>query len=129
MNKSVRYITSLALTALGLLSVFLTSSVIFDLFGIREMEGNYVLFIVYANFISGFIYIVSAYGLSTKKTWTVKLLALSSIILIVAFVGLNFHINNGGIYETKTFNAMIFRTSITILFTIIAYFTITKTIK
>lgn len=129
MNKSVRYITSLALTALGLLSVFLTSSVIFDLFGIREMEGNYVLFIVYANFISGFIYIVSAYGLSTKKTWTVKLLALSSIILIVAFVGLNFHINSGGIYETKTFNAMIFRTSITILFTIIAYFTITKTIK
>ena len=129
MNKSVRYITSLALTALGLLSVFLTSSVIFDLFGIREMEGNYVLFIVYANFISGFIYIVSAYGLSTKKTWTVKFLALSSIILIVAFVGLNFHINSGGIYETKTFNAMIFRTSITILFTIIAYFTITKTIK
>ena len=127
MNKVVRYITGLVLLALGFLSVFLTSSVIFDLFGIREMEGNYVLFIVWANFISGFIYLTSAYGLFTKKEWTTKLLAVSSIILITAFIGLNFHINTGGLYETKTFNAMIFRTSITIAFTIISYFTIIKT--
>jgi hypothetical protein len=53
----------------------MSGSVIFDLFGIREKEGNYVLFIVLANFIAGFFYLLSAYGMLTAKALGVSFAA------------------------------------------------------
>ena len=105
---------------LGLVSLFMTTSIFLDLFGIRAKEGNYVDFIVGANLICSFIYLISAYGLATQKVWTTKLLSLAVAILIIAFLGLGVHISNGGIYETKTVKAMSFRTILTIIFTIIS---------
>ena len=98
---------------------------IFDLFGIRAREGNYVLFVVWSNFISSIIYLTAAYGLVKNEKWTISLLALSTVILIIAFVVLKIHINAGGLYETKTVGAMIFRISITLLLAIVSYFLIT----
>jgi hypothetical protein len=126
MKKYLPYIAAAILTAFGLLTLFLSSSVIFDLFGIRAKEGNYVLFIVWSNFISSILYLIASYGFVASKKWTANLLGISAIILITAFAGLIIHINTGGIYETKTIGAMIFRISVTLVFTIIAYFTITK---
>ena len=126
MKKYLPYIAAAVLAAFGLLTLFLSSSVIFDLFGIRAKEGNYVLFIVWSNFISSILYLISSYGFIASKNWTAKLLGISAIILITAFAGLLIHINTGGIYETKTIGAMIFRISVTLVFTILAYYTITK---
>ena len=126
MKKLIPYLLATILSAFGLLTLFLSTSVIFDLFGIRAKEGNYVLFIVWSNFISSFLYLFAAYGLVKNKKWTTKLLAISSIILIVAFIVLQFYISSGGIYEKKTVGAMIFRISVTLVFAIIAYFTISK---
>lgn len=126
MKKYIPYSLAFILTAFGLLTLFLSTSVIFDLFGIRAKEGNYVLFVVYSNFISSIIYLFAAYGFIKRKKWTTTILGLSFLILIVAFIGLNFHINSGGIYEIKTFNAMIFRTAITLVFTIISHITLKK---
>lgn len=126
MKKIIQYAAAFILGAFGLLTLFLSTSVIFDLFGVREMEGNYVLFIVWANFISSWLYLFSAYGFFKQKKWTTILLGISTLILIVAYFGLKSHINAGGIYELKTVGAMIFRTSLSLVFTILAYFTITK---
>ncbi|MBP6584966.1 MAG: hypothetical protein KA215_04785 [Flavobacterium sp.] len=126
MKKLIPYLLATILSAFGLLTLFLSTSVIFDLFGIRAKEGNYVLFIVWSNFISSILYLFAAYGLVKNKKWTTKLLAISSIILIVAFIVLQFYISSGGIYEKKTVGAMIFRISVTLVFAIIAYFTISK---
>ena len=126
MTKYLPYIAASVLAAFGLLTLFLSSSVIFDLFGIRAKEGNYVLFIVWSNFISSILYLISSYGFIASKNWTAKLLGVSAIILITAFAGLLIHINTGGIYETKTIGAMIFRISVTLVFRILAYYTITK---
>ena len=126
MTKYLPYIAASVLAAFGLLTLFLSSSVIFDLFGIRAKEGNYVLFIVWSNFISSILYLISSYGFIASKNWTAKLLGISAIILITAFAGLLIHINTGGIYETKTIGAMIFRISVTLVFATLAYLTITK---
>jgi len=114
------------LGAFGTLTLFLSASVIFDFFDIRAKEGNYVLFVVWANFISSLLYLLAAYGFINAKKWTSKLLTISSILLILAFVGLIFHINFDGIYENKTIGAMIFRISITIFFATIAFYTISR---
>ena len=126
MKKALPYAMAVILFAFGLLTLFLSGSVIFDLFGIRAMEGNYVLLVVWANFASSILYLFAAYGFLTKKRWTAGLLAISAVILSAAFIGLIVHINAGGLYETKTIGAMIFRTGLTFGFTIIAYITIIK---
>ena len=126
MSKIIKYTSVTALICFGLLTLFLSSSVIFDWFGIREKEGNYVLFIVWANFVSSLIYLLSAYGFIRLKKWTPKLLSASVVILVLAFIGLLIYIKLDGIYEVKTVKAMIFRTTLTVLFTVSAYFIITK---
>lgn len=124
MKKLLPKISIGILIAFGLITLLASTSIFFDLFGVREKEGNYVLFIVIANFISSIIYLLAAYSWIKNKTWTIQLLSISSIILILAFIGLFFHINSGGLYETKTVYAMTFRTSLTLIFTLISYYTI-----
>ena len=95
---------------------------IFDLFDIRAKEGNYVLFVVWANLMCSVLYLFAAYGFIKNKKWTAQLLGIAAIVLIAAFVGLIVHINDGDIYETKTIGAMIFRITLTLVFATIAYF-------
>jgi hypothetical protein len=121
-KRFLPYIISALLFAFGLLTLFLTSSVIFDLFGIRAKEGNYVLFVVWANFVSSLLYIFSAYGMIKFRKWTFHLLAISSLVLIVAFLGFLIYISSGVIHETKTIGAMIFRILVTLGFTTFAFF-------
>jgi len=129
MKKTVPYLLVILLTAFGLLTLFLSSSVIFDLFEIRAKQGNYVLFVVWANFISSLLYLFAAYGFLKSKKWTVLLLGVSAVLLIITFAGLVFHVNSGGLYEAKTIGAMIFRITVTLIFTILAYFLIEKNQK
>ena len=129
MKRAIPYLLASGLAAFGLITLFLSSAVIFDLFGVRAQQGNYVLFVIWANFISSMIYIIVAYGFIKSKTWTVPFLGISALVLVFAFVGLLFHIQSGGIYETKTIGALIFRITVTLVFSALAYFTINKTKK
>lgn len=124
MKKLVPYLLAIFLIGFGLLTLFLSTSVIFDLFGIRAKEGNYVLFVVWSNFISSILYLFAAYGFIKNKKWTATLLGISTLILIAAFIGLKIHARSGGIYETRTIGAMIFRIAVTLGIASIAYFTI-----
>jgi hypothetical protein len=126
MKKALPYLFATFLTGFGLLTLFLSTSVLFDLFGIRAKEGNYVLFVVWSNFICSILYLFAVYGFIKSKKWTATLLGISILILIAAFIGLQFHARSGGIYELKTVGALIFRISVTLVFAIFAYFTITK---
>ncbi len=129
MKKALPYLFASVLAAFGLLTLFLSSSVIFDLFGVRAQEGNYVLFIVWANFLNSLFYLSAAYGFIESKKWTASLLGISGIVLLLAFVGLFIYIKAGGTYETKTIGAMAFRITVTLVFSALAYFTITKNKK
>ena len=126
MKNTVTYISIFILMAFALLTLFLSSSVLFDWFGIRAKEGDYVLFIVGANFISSISYLFSAYGLLKLKRWSYQLLGSTALLLIIALIGLFLHINSGGLYEVKTVGAMFFRTSVTLGFTLFSYLRITR---
>lgn len=129
MHNILRIINSIALTFFGGLSVFLTLSIIFDWLGIREKEGNYVLFIVYANLICGIIYLIAAYANFIKFKKTYLLLTVAIGVLLAAFIALLFYVNSGGIHEEKTIGAMLFRIGITIGFTLLSFYTINKNNK
>ena len=121
MKLIYKYIPISVLTAFALLTLFLSSSVILDLFEIREKEGNYVLFVVWANFISSILYLIAAYNWYRLKPFSVYALLTSLFILITAQIALHAHIDGGGVYEEKTVKAMFFRIGVTAIFTIWSY--------
>ena len=122
MKQKLTYLTAVVLGLFALLTLFLSSSVLFDLFNIRQKEGNYVLPVVWANFISSIIYLVAVVGLLKANKWTPLILLFSAMILSEAFVALKVHINHGGIYELKTVTAMIFRIVVTLVFTAVTFY-------
>lgn len=122
----MKKILAAILLVFGLLTLFLSSSIIFDWFEIRKKEGNFVWIVVWANFVASFLYLLSSYGFYRSLKWTSTVLTISFLILTAGLVGLFVHIDAGGIYEKKTVGAMFFRSSITLVIAILAYFTINK---
>ena len=125
-SKIILNMTGAVIALFGIVTLFMSTSVIFGLFDIREKEGNYVLFVVIANFICAFLYLAAAYGFFTRQTWTTMILNVAVGVLVITFIGLGMHIYSGGIYEQKTIGAMIFRTLLTIGFALISFKYISK---
>lgn len=119
--KNFRILLSLFLVVFGCISVFMTTSIIFDLFGIREMEGNFVYPIIYANLFCGLLYLYSAYAIWNYQKTAIYALSIALVVLIVSFVWFLIYIQSGGIHEVKTIKAMSFRTIITFIVLIFAY--------
>jgi len=109
------------LALFGILTLLLSSAILFDLFSFRDQVGNYVLSVVWANFISSLIYLFIAYYYFKIKKWSGLLLVISAVILIIAFISLKIHINLGGIFETKIIGALYFRIYFTLILSFIAY--------
>ena len=127
-KNTINTVSATILALFALLTLFLSSSIIFDWFGIRAKEGNYVLFIVWANFIVSILYLIAAYGFIKGTKWPFWVLIVTLAILVIAFFGLKVHIDNGGVYEAKTVKAMIFRLLFTLTFTLIALVRLNKSL-
>jgi magnesium-transporting ATPase (P-type) len=125
-KNTINKISAIVLLIFAFVTLFMSSSVIFDWFGIRAKEGNYVLFIVWTNLISGLLYVAAAYYFFKNKKSAFSILLFVLILLVIAFIALQIHINNDGIYELKTVKAMIFRMTVTFTFSVIAWFTLNK---
>lgn len=100
----------------GLVTLFMSSAVLFDWLGIREKEGNFVPAVVWTNWLCGFLYLICAYAVFKNSLRAKIPLIIALFILIAAYLYLIIHISNGGLYETKTVGAMAFRIGVTALF-------------
>jgi len=126
MKLLTKYLPAGILTAFGLLTLFLSTTIILDLVGMREKQGNYVLFVIWVNFFCGLAYVASGYGFLKSKKWTTILLGTAILVLIGTYIAFTMYVNDGGVHKADTFGALKFRLGVTTLFTIIAYYTITK---
>jgi len=117
----IRKSVALVILLFGFITLFMSASVILDLFHIREKEGHYVTFVVWANFVCSILYLLAGSALLRFKKIASFWLLLSVLILAATFIALQVHIHNGGLYEKKTVVAMIFRTGLSIIFTISSY--------
>jgi len=122
----IKYLSATMLTAFGVLTLFLTISIILDLFGMQEKNVGYVPFVIWVNLFCGTAYIAAAFGFLKSKKWTAYLLGFVAIILIITFITFHNYIVNGGVHKADTYDALIFRLSLTSIFGLIAKFTINK---
>ncbi|NQU59250.1 MAG: hypothetical protein HQ513_18630 [Rhodospirillales bacterium] len=75
----------------------------------REAAGNYVLFIVWFNFLAGFAYLAGAFGLALWRPWIEQLALAVAVLTILFFIAFGIHILMGGAYEIRTVGAMALR--------------------
>jgi uncharacterized membrane protein (DUF2068 family) len=66
-------------------------------------------FVLWFNFLSGFIYIAAGVGLWLRQLWAVWLAVAIAAAITLTFIGFGMHINSGGTYEKPTVIAMIMR--------------------
>jgi len=74
--------------------------------------GNYVPFVLWFNFLSGFAYIAAGVGLWLQQRWAVWLAVVIAAAIALTFAAFGMHINSGGAYEQRTLIAMSMRTAV-----------------
>lgn len=83
------------------------------LFGgeMARTAGDYVPFVVWFNFLAGFVYLAAAAGLWFGRRWAVGLAVALAVATLAAFAALGLHVAGGAPFEPRTVWAMIARSA------------------
>lgn len=96
----------------GTLSVWSGGRALFGSPALQAAVGNAVPFVLWFNFLSGFIYIIAGLGVALRKSWA-KLTAVGlSIAILAVFAWFGWYIFSGGTYENRTLGAMVLRAGV-----------------
>lgn len=121
-NKSmVLRITAVIAILFGLLTLKSGGEVLFVDGSGREAAGNYVSYILWFNFVMGFLYIVAGIGLWLQKPWSVWLAVFVAASTLIVFAAFGLHIYQGGLFEQRTVGAMVLRSAVWSVISLVSY--------
>ena len=83
--------------------------------------GNAVPFVLWFNFVAGFLYVAAGVGLFLRRKWSFWLSAAIALATTVVFAAFALVVIGGTAYETRTIFAMTLRTGIWAVIAVIAY--------
>jgi len=106
-SRLVLRIAAVIAVLFGAASVASGGNVLFG--GGAQGAGNYVPFIVWFNFLAGFVYVLAGVGLWRRQAWATGLALALAVATAGAFAALGLHIDRGGAYEVRTLIAMTLR--------------------
>ena len=115
------WIVSIIAIVFGLLTIKSGGSVLFFEGAARENAGHYVPFVLWFNFVIGFVYLIAGAGLFMVQRWSVWLSIVIALATLVVFGLLGLHILNDGLFEFRTVGAMTLRTAVWTVISIISY--------
>ncbi len=122
---STRILTVIAVL-FGVLTIKSGGQVLFGETLYQKAAGNYVLFVVWFNFLAGFLYIAAGAGIWMRRRWAVWSSLLIAIATIIVFAVFGLHILEGGAYETRTVAAMCIRSFMWVSISIFSYWGIIR---
>lgn len=108
----LRYILAAVALVFGVATIKAGADVLFFSEQARSAAGNYVPFVLWANFIGGFLYVAAGLLILLHSTQALRLSAFIAVTTVAVLVALVIYITVGGAYETRTLAAMIFRSVI-----------------
>jgi uncharacterized membrane protein (DUF2068 family) len=114
------WMISLVAVAFGLMTIKEGGMVLLGDEAALTAAGDYVPFVLWFNFISGFAYVFAGVGLWLRKRWAVWLAVTIAAAIIVAFAAFGAHVYSGGAYEQRTVIAMSLRALVWATIAIIA---------
>jgi hypothetical protein len=117
------YLRALATIAIlfGLATLRAGGGVLFGDDEVRIAAGDYVVFVVWFNFLAGFAYITAGTGLAFRQPWAVRMSWIIALATLVVFVAFSTHIMAGGAFESRTVGAMTLRSSVWLAIAIISW--------
>ena len=109
--KSERILKWLAIAAIafGVLTVFSGGRALFGGMEARAELGNVVPFVLWFNFIAGFVYVVAGVALLRTRRWAAAAALLLAVVTVLVFLAFAVHILAGGAFEARTVGALSLR--------------------
>ncbi len=118
----VRIVIGFVAVVFGLLTIKSGGAVLFWSEEARIAAGDYVPFVLWFNFISGFFYIIAGIAFWMEKTWSLWLAAAILLGIVAVFLALGLSILIVEIpYESRTVGAMVLRTAVWSVILFLAY--------
>jgi len=96
----------------GALTLFSGGQALFGGPAAQAAAGNAVPFVLWFNFLSGFVYLLAGIGIALRKPWSRTLAAALAIAIIAVFALFGWHVQQGGAYEMRTVGAMALRSAV-----------------
>lgn len=93
------------------------------LFGAPEAvvaAGSYVGFVLWFNFLAGFLYVAAGVGFWLRRRWAFALAAAIAAATLAVFAAFGIHIAIGGGWEPRTVGAMTLRSVVWIALAVVA---------
>lgn len=118
-NRIVSWM-AIAAIVFGALTVLTGGRALFGSLESRAGFGNAVPFVLWFNFLAGFVYIVSGAGLLLCRHWAVYTSLFVAVSTILVFVAFGVHVLGGGAFERRTIGALMIRSFFWIAVTIVS---------
>ena len=112
---------SLVAVGFGALTLKEGGGVLFGDVAARAAAGNYVPFVLWANFCAGFFYIAAGIGLWLHRVWAMWLALAILLATLLTYAAFGMHIATGGAFEMRTVIAMGIRSGVWLLIGAAAY--------
>ena len=100
---------SIAAVVFGVATVLSGGRALFGSLETRAALGDAVPFVLWFNFLVGFVYILAGTGLLRRRRWAVYVSLFVAISTIVVFAAFGLHVMDGGAFETQTVGALTLR--------------------
>lgn len=118
-NRTVKWM-AIAAIVFGALTVLTGGRALFGSMESRADFGQAVPFVLWFNFLAGFVYIAAGAGLLLCRRWAVYTSLFIAVSTILVFVGFGVHVISGGAFERRTIGALTIRSLFWIGVTIVS---------
>ena len=125
-NRIVNWV-AIAAIVFGVVTVLTGGRALFGSLESRADFGNVVPFVLWFNFLAGFVYIVAGVGLLLCRHWAVYTSLFVAVSTILVFVAFGVHVIGGGAFERRTVFALTIRSLFWIAVTIVSIRAMKKT--
>lgn len=96
----------------GIVTILSGGRALFGGAAAQAAVGNAVPFVLWFNFLSGFVYVLAGVGIALGRRWAVTLSFLLAASIAVVFVLFGLRVYLGVPYETRTVGAMTLRLAV-----------------
>lgn len=105
----------------GMLTVKAGGQVLFGGDAFREAAGRYIPFVLWFNFLAGFVYVVAGVGIWLGRQWAVWLSLGILLTTTLTFTAFGLYASTGGEFEVRTVAAMTLRCIVWATISLLAY--------
>ncbi len=103
----------------GLLTIFSGGKALFGGAETQEWVGNAVGFVLWFNFLSGFVYVTAGIGILLSRSWAARLSIALAVAITAIFAFFGWHVLAGGAFEMRTVGAMLLRAAVWIVIAVV----------